>query len=89
MRVGHREREATAQVLRLAASEGRLSEIELAQRLDAAEASVTYADLGALVGDLPPLPQPAGGLQTYRPGRPGSAPDRRLVLAGGVSSHKQ
>ncbi|MDQ2756112.1 MAG: DUF1707 domain-containing protein [Actinomycetota bacterium] len=89
MRVGHRERQATAEVLRLAASEGLLSEPELAERLHAAEASVTYADLGTLVADLPPLPQPAGGLQTYRPGMPGSNPDRRLVLSGGVSSHKQ
>ncbi len=89
MRVGHREREATAEVLRLAASEGRLSTTELAERLSAAEGSVTYADLGALVADLPPLPQSAGGLTTYRPGMPGSAPDRRLLLSGGVSSHKQ
>ncbi len=53
LRVGHREREKVAEVLQEAAEEGRLTLEELDERLDAALNARTYADLDALVADLP------------------------------------
>jgi hypothetical protein len=65
-RVSPEEREETAERLRIAAGEGRLSLEELEARLEAALSALTYGDLDALVDDLPipsgavsPAPAPA------------------------------
>lgn len=52
-RVGHDEREAAAERLRIAAGDGRLTLDELEVRLDAALAARTYADLEVVTADLP------------------------------------
>ena len=52
-RVSHDEREATAERLRIAAGDGRLTLDELEVRLDSALAARTYADLDAVTADLP------------------------------------
>jgi hypothetical protein len=52
-RVGHDEREAAAERLRIAAGDGRLTLDELETRLDAALAARTYADLEVVTADLP------------------------------------
>jgi DUF1707 SHOCT-like domain/Cell wall-active antibiotics response LiaF, C-terminal len=52
-RASDTEREATAAQLRSAAGEGRLGLDELAERLDAAFAAVTRADLERVTADLP------------------------------------
>lgn len=52
-RVSHQEREQIAEVLRVAAGDGRLSLEELEERLEACFAARTYADLDGLVADLP------------------------------------
>lgn len=52
-RASHEDRERTAEVLRVAAGDGRLTLEELDERLEACFAARTYADLAALVGDLP------------------------------------
>jgi hypothetical protein len=53
LRASDADREATAEVLRQAHSEGRLDTNELDERLDTCFAAKTYGDLDALVSDLP------------------------------------
>lgn len=52
-RVSHEDRDQTADALRIAAGDGRLSLEELDERLEACFAARTYADLARLVADLP------------------------------------
>ena len=54
LRIGDADRERTADRLRRAAGEGRLSPEELEERLEAAFAARIAADLAPLVADLPP-----------------------------------
>jgi len=56
------DRERTVGVLRAGFTEGRLTEDELADRVERAYAARTYRDLWALTADLPagPLPYPPG-----------------------------
>jgi uncharacterized protein DUF1707 len=63
LRIGDAERERAADRLRRAAGEGRLTPEELEERLEAAFAARTEAELAPLVADLPPAPRP-------RPPRP-------------------
>jgi Domain of unknown function (DUF1707)/2TM domain len=65
LRIADADRERVAERLRRAAGEGRLAAEELEERLEAAFAARTQADLAPLVVDLPP----------ERP--PGSSPPRR------------
>lgn len=73
MRVGDAEREATAAELREHYASGRLTLDELNERLDAAFAARTRADLNAVMTDLPSA-------------RPGSAGGKGWSAAGGPSS---
>jgi hypothetical protein len=57
-RIGHRERDATVERLRVAAGEGQITFEELETRMEAALAARTAEDIVALVADLP---MPAGG----------------------------
>jgi hypothetical protein len=64
LRAADADRQATADRLRRAHDEGRLGFAEYDDRLARAYAAVTYADLDALVADLPagataPVPAPA------------------------------
>lgn len=68
MRVGHAEREAVAAELREHYASGRITLDELNERLDAALAAKTRADLDALMRDLPPARPSAGS------GAPGRGP---------------
>ena len=64
LRIGDADRERVAERLRQAAGEGRLSPEELEERLEAAFAARTEAELTPLVADLPPAPprpRPARG----------------------------
>lgn len=61
LRISDADRHRVADVLRDAASAGRLDLTELEERLEAAYAARTYADLEPITGDLPPddrLPRP-------------------------------
>ena len=97
LRVGHRERDAVAEVLRDAAGDGRLSLEELDERLEAALRARTYADLDPLVADLAvelPSRQLGTGsaLQPPQPQRPpvmGYARADPLRLDAGMSSEKR
>lgn len=58
IRVGDADREATAGQLREHFADGRLTLEELNERLDAAFAAKTRADLNAVMRDLPITPRP-------------------------------
>jgi hypothetical protein len=53
LRAGDQDREATAQLLRDALTEGRLSLEEFRERIERAFAAKTFGELDALVADLP------------------------------------
>jgi hypothetical protein len=80
VRASDSDRDRTAEVLRDAAGEGRLSMEELDERLDAVYAAKTYAELEPIVHDLPAVPTEAGPVA--RTGGPaGSARDSGSVVA--------
>jgi hypothetical protein len=58
LRIADADRERVAERLRRAAGEGRLAPEELEERLEAAFAARTRADLEPLVADLPAEPSP-------------------------------
>jgi hypothetical protein len=70
LRASHADRERAIDVLKAAFAEGRLDQDEYTDRVGQVQVSRTYADLGALVADLPvgpfgtlgPAPAPAGPL---------------------------
>lgn len=54
LRASHQDRDRVVEVLRVAAGNGRLTPEELDERLEAALAARTYAELAVLTTDLPP-----------------------------------
>lgn len=70
MRASDADRERAAERLRRAAAEGRLDTDELEERLEAALGARTYAELEAVVADLPRSPRPrrAGASRRRRRG---------------------
>jgi hypothetical protein len=80
LRAADADRERVAERLRTAAGEGRLSADELEQRVEAALGARTYAELDALVADLPP-PQPEGERPPRRRPALGERPQLRAFLA--------
>ncbi len=78
LRVSDADRDQTAEVLREAAGQGRLTLDELDQRLDQVYAAKTYADLDTVTHDLPasgapaPAPGAIGGYDARVGGTPGS-----------------
>ncbi len=80
LRVSHEDRDQVAEVLRVAAGDGRLTADELDDRLERALTARTYDDLAALVTDLPA----AGTALAAAPGTllPGPL---AAILAGGVA----
>ena len=75
MRAADADRDRVAERLRTAAGEGRLAPEELEQRLESALTARSYAELQAVVADLP---------ETRRDRRPGRAPELRAFLATSV-----
>jgi hypothetical protein len=57
MRASHSDRDRVAEVIRLAAGDGRLSETELEERLEAVYAARTNGELAALIADLTGQPR--------------------------------
>ena len=76
LRCGHEDREAVAERLRVAAGDGRIDLDELDERLALAYAARCYADLDALVTDLPgaAVARPASGV--VAPGSSSPSPAR-------------
>jgi hypothetical protein len=66
LRASDAERDATAERLRSAAAEGRLTSEELEERLERALLARTRAELDAIVADLPALRPPGRGRRRKR-----------------------
>jgi uncharacterized protein DUF1707 len=58
LRASHEDRERVAEILRVAAGDGRLTADELDQRLEAALTARTYGELAVVTRDLPAAPGP-------------------------------
>jgi hypothetical protein len=88
LRISDADRHRVAELLREAAGEGRLEVEELDERLEAAYAAKTYADLVPLTADLPlggqqqvaPLGQPG---RPHGPRVPATRYDTSLAIMGG------
>ncbi len=87
MRVSDAERDQVAEVLREAAAEGRITLDELDERLDAAYAAKTYADLEPITADLPTGPGAATGpvpaVEDNRPADRRDGDDALVIHSGG------
>jgi hypothetical protein len=82
MRVSDADREQTADVLREAAGQGRISMDELDERLESVYAAKTYGDLAAVTRDLPQdgaALSPAG--DAAAPSRIGGTPRNKFSIA--------
>jgi len=80
MRVSDSDREQAAAVLREAAGHGRITMDELDERLELAYAAKTYADLAAVIRDLP-APAPTPGPGPAMAGRIGGTPRSTFSIA--------
>lgn len=103
LRVSHEDRDQVAEVLRVAAGDGRLSSDELDERLERALTARTYDDLASVVADLPaagtalaPVPgiqlpgtQLPGPLTGVLPGGVAPAPAKELIKIHVTSGHSQ
>ena len=67
LRASHQDRDRVAELLRVAAGDGRLTAEELDDRLEKALTARTYAELAALSRDLPAAPGLAAGAAGLRP----------------------
>jgi hypothetical protein len=85
LRASDADRERAVDVLKAAFAEGRLSQDEYTDRVGQVHLSRTYADLGALVADLP-----VGPLGTLAPAPPRAAalPSPPLIQAGASKPRK-
>lgn len=70
LRVGDQERDAVAEILRREHVNGRLDVSEFQERLDRCLTAKTYADLDALVADLPGAEPPSSRRAPARRPRP-------------------
>jgi hypothetical protein len=67
LRVSHEDRDRTAELLRVAAGDGRLTVEELDERLETALTARTYGDLAAVTRDLPTASGLVAGAHVPRP----------------------
>ena len=98
LRVSHQDRDQIAEVLRVAAGDGRLTADELDERLEKALTARTYDDLAVLVADLPaagtalaPVPgtQLPVAVAAALAGGVGAAPAKELVKIHVSSGHSE
>jgi Domain of unknown function (DUF1707) len=85
LRASHADRDQVAEQLRIAAGDGRLSPEELDERLGLALTARTYAELAALVTDLPGSGAAVGPATALSPAAPAAAAKGliRLHIASG------
>src|SRR5215468_2594202 len=67
LRVSHQDRDRVAELLRVAAGDGRLTAEELDERLEKALTARTYGELAALSRDLPAAPGLPAGMHAAGP----------------------
>jgi hypothetical protein len=79
LRASDADREQTAEVLKTAFVQGRLTMDEFALRVTQAYASRTYADLDALTADIP------ARLTKAQPPKPAPEPDRKKLIRRGTA----
>lgn len=87
LRVSDQERHKVAEILRVAAGDGRIDLAELDERLEATYAAKTYADLVPITFDLPAHSgQPAGVARDASASSvvPGPAIERHLAIMSGL-----
>src|SRR5258708_31548307 len=82
MGVSDSDREQAAEVLREAAGQGRINFDELDERLEAAYAAKTYADLATVTHDLPQAGQAPSPARAARVSRIGGTPRSKFSVAG-------
>lgn len=90
LRIGNLDRDELVALLQRAVGEGRLTPAEMAERSGRVAEARTYADLDALVADLP-VPPPSRVMAARRRAetRPGWDPAQPLVLGGGAGSERR
>ncbi len=90
LRASHDDRDRVAELLRVAAGDGRLSLEELDERLERALTAKTYDELAALTTDLPspgaPPPEPGAGLAVPAPGGAAVVPEAKDLVRIHVGS---
>jgi len=84
LRIGDAERHHVAEILRQAAGEGRITLAELDERLEAAYAARTYADLVPLTGDLPSAYSVPSVPATPHPSGVPATRERHLCILSGL-----
>jgi hypothetical protein len=86
MRAGHADREQVIDVLKAAFVQGRLSRDELDERVSGVFASRTFADLAAVIADIPASPWPAAAPPLRRPAPAPARPSvRKVALTCGAA----
>ncbi|MEU1311215.1 DUF1707 domain-containing protein [Streptomyces cinnamoneus] len=92
LRASDADRDRTAEILREALAEGRLTAEEHAERIGAVYEARTHGELEPLVRDLPTGRTPAAGPAPVRPYdasvRPGTGPAENLVAVFGGATRK-
>jgi uncharacterized protein DUF1707 len=83
LRASHADRDQIVELLRVAAGDGRLSPEELDQRLDLALTARTYAELAALVADLPSVGTAGSPAMAVSP----ATPPKELIRLHCASGH--
>jgi hypothetical protein len=83
LRISDADRHRVAEILREAAGEGRLDLDELDERLEAAYAARTYADLVPITSDLP-AEQPQHPARPAPPSTPATRHDSSIAILAGV-----
>ena len=81
MRVSDADRDQTAEVLREAAGQGRISMDELDERLELAYAAKTYGDLAAVTHDLPQASAALSPASSVPASRIGGTPRNKVSIA--------
>jgi hypothetical protein len=98
LRAGNADRERVIETLQQAYADGRLTDHELAHRIEATQSARTFGDLDAVVADLPilrPSIEAAGRFTSVpAPGQVpavprGASPENPLVIEAGWSSAKR
>src|SRR3954451_3988002 len=85
LRISDADRHRVAEMLRMAAGEGRLDIEELEQRLESAYAAKTYGDLVPLTADLPVASGAAAPAPPTAPLLPAVRYDHSVAIMGSTS----
>jgi hypothetical protein len=88
LRASHADRDQVVDALQAAAGDGRLTPEELDERLELALNAKTYAELAALLGDLPAAGSPVPGVPVPGVSAPGAAALAGRFAAAAAANRK-